>query len=190
MKRLWTVSVLLMALSIAAKATTISRIVLSPNFAGDNFGFLEQGTGFRIGVSGGTPVDFFSDTGYAPGSTLGGYTSVFFDGGVLTVGGHSEDLLFNGPGTLFMSSFTLPTNGALTFTTTVSLSFYADAYTADTSQPITIDSSATGRVTFTLSEGTYYAHTITATTAPEPGTLALVGTGIMSILFGRRRFKI
>jgi len=88
-------------LSGGAFANTI--ISLTPNDgSGDNFGFLQRGGGVVIGIGGGTPVDFFNFEGYAPGSTLGGETAVFFSGGFAQFGGKSYDLDFSGPGTLFL----------------------------------------------------------------------------------------
>ena len=106
-----------------------STIFLIPNDgSGDNFGFLQRGGGVIIGIHGGTAVDFFNVFGYAPGSTLGGFsTEVFNSGSFAQFGGNSFELAFSGPATLFMSSFTLPTNGK-DFTAQVELDFSASVF--------------------------------------------------------------
>jgi hypothetical protein len=193
MKRfLWAAPVLFLLLSTNALATSIT-LVLAPNIDGDNFGFLEQGNGFRYEVFGGTPTGFLSaETGITPGTTIGGTggIDVFFGGGTATIHGVSSDLnFFNGPGTLFISAFTLPTNGKdFAINTIASFSVVA---TLPDGQTINIGGSAPGRMKFTFSpaDGVYYAEITTFTTTPEPTTVGLLATGLLGILTSVKRSR-
>lgn len=180
-------------ISLRANADTITTIFLSPNNgSGSNFGFQQQSPGLKIQIDGGIPFDVFNTSGYSPGSTLGGTFDVFFDDGSIAINGISHDLDLSRTGTLFMSSITLPTNGAATFSTLVKFVFSVEAINVDTGQPVNIFGTASGIATFTLFDGIYFAQGITATsTVPEPGTLGLVGTGVLSILaLLRTRVKV
>jgi hypothetical protein len=187
---LWVTPLLFVLISCCAWANSIS-IFLDPNDgAGDNFAILQQSRGMTVFLSGGTPVDFFNIYGYAPGSTIGGDTTVYLDFGEAIIRGVYHDLNV-AEGSLFMSSFTLPTNGASTFVAVpVWLSFGASVTVADTGQIIDVVGSSKGKITFFRGyDGLYYAGSFT--TAPEPGTLGLIGTGLIGIFsVARRRLRI
>ena len=187
---LWATPLLLFVLiSSGAWANSIT-IFLYPNAGfGDNFGFLEQNRGMAVSLWGGTPYDFFNIDGYAPGSTLGGGTIVYLDFGEATIRGVYHDLNV-AEGSLGMSSFTLPTKGASTFTVPVWLSFGASVTVADTGQIIDVSGGWRGKITFFKGyDGLYYAGSFT--TVPEPGTLGLMGTGLIGIFsVARRRLRI
>jgi hypothetical protein len=194
MMRLWIAPLLLVLMSVSAKANTVTSIFLFPNDStGDNFGFFQQSPGLMIGIAGGAPFSFFNSFGYAPGTSLGGTTDVFFNDGSITINGTSYDLDFQGTGSLFMSGITLPTNGAPTFTTTVSLSFGVGVvfFIDDTVERVDVGGKGTGTATFTLeSDGNYYPQAIIATsTVPEPSALILLGTGMLSMLGVRKKLK-
>lgn len=183
---------LFVLISSGAWANTISTIFLAPNNGGgDNFGFSQQSPGWSVFVSGGTPADYFGIGGYAPGSTLGGGTTVYLDFGTAQINGVSYDLNV-GLGSLFMSSITLPTNGASTVTVPVEIDFSASATTADTGQEIDVGGSSQGKITFVMGyPGFYYPGAFTITPTPEPGTVALIGTGLIGIFsVARRRLRI
>jgi hypothetical protein len=130
MKRfLLELSALFLLMSGSAFANSVTTTIgLSPNNgSGDNFGFLQTGRGFVIGIQGGTPADFFNDGPYAPGTTVGGDTDVFFSSAFVELGGRFHDLDFFGPGALFLSPFTLPTTGK-DFTAHVFVFFSADGF--------------------------------------------------------------
>jgi hypothetical protein len=60
---------------------------------------------------------------------------------------------------------------------------------ADTGQIIDLYGSSKGKITFFRADGLYYAGSFT--TVPEPGTLGLMGTGLIGIFsVARRRLRI
>ena len=186
MKRyLWLSPVLMLAMSLSASANTIIIGLAPNNGSGDNFGIIEQGNDFTITVHGGVPFDFFNVFGYAPGTTLGGTVPVFFSDGTIQLGSNIYDLNFNGTGSLFMSSFTLPTNGQ-NFNISVQLSFSTLAMIAATGQSLPISGSAIGTLSFTFDpqSGLYFPGTViaTGTTVPEPNTLTLMGAGLVAVI--------
>ena len=194
MKRfLWALPTFLLVFCTCALADSIT-IGLSPNNGtGDNFGFSLSQPGFAVSIDGGTGVDFFNDQGYAPGTTFGGATTVFFSAGTVQIGDNTFDLGFTG-GTLFLSSFTLPANNQ-NFSIQVQAGFSTSAFFFDADgqfQTIDISGGAPGTMTFTWdpSLGLYFAQPAVFTTAvvtPEPGTLGLMGTGLVSVLALARR---
>jgi len=200
MKRLiWALPILLLAISASAFADSIT-IYLSPNDgSGDNFGFSLIQPGFVVGFGGGTPYDFFNDQGYAPGSIFNGATGVFFSSGSVQFGDNTYALSgVPSPGSLVLTNFTFPTNGQ-NFSILVQADFSTSAYYWDDNagqyQTINIGGSAPGTMTFTWypSAGLYVANPAvfrSATVAPEPGTLGLMGTGLISLfVLARRRFR-
>jgi len=181
MKRLVVVTLLLCSL-ISAKAFANTIIGYLPNDgSGDNFGFVTYGPGFLIAGGGGTPFDFFNVQGYAQGSVLGGSTDIFFEGGFAKIGPISSDVFFD-VGTLFMSTITLPTNGQ-DFRAPVSIGFDATGHPVDLSlNSFDVSGSANGYIKFFFSDGFYFPDPIGFMEAPEPGTLGLVGTGLVSLI--------
>ena len=182
MKRfLWATPMLFLLMSGSAFASSVSTFIfLQPNDgSGDNFGFFQQGGGVTIGIGGGTPYDFFNIDGYAPGSTLGGSTDVFIDGGFVKFGGNFHELDFSGPGTLFLSSFTLPTNGK-DFTIN-SGAFFAFSAILDNGQTFDVFGHAPGKMRFTFGEGIYTTQPVRLSTVPEPSTLGFLATGVIGI---------
>ena len=179
-------------MSGSAFPSTITMVLSPNNGSGDNFGFIEQGNGFVITIHGGVPFDFFQAFGYTPGSQLGGTVPVFFSSGTAQFGNTTYDLSFNGPGSLFMSSFALPTNGQ-GFAVSVQLIFSALATIPDTGQNLSISGSGNGTINFSFdpSSGLYFPSNlvVTTTTVPESETLAFMGTGLMGLI-GLLRRKI
>jgi hypothetical protein len=196
MKRsLWAILFSVVLLSSGMFADTINTMMFfGPNDgSGDNFGFLQRlnGTNLRmnIAIGGGTPYSFFNVEGYAPGSVLGGSADVFFsDFNSVTINGTQHELDFNGPGSLFVSSITLPTNGK-SFTAKVGLDFSASGIVADTGQLLNISGAQVGKITFTFVDGAYFANAFTP--VPEPSALVLMGSGLIGILgLARRRLRV
>jgi hypothetical protein len=173
-------------------ADSISIYFVPNDGSGGNFGAVEYGGGMRLQIGGGTPADFYSYyPGYAPGSTLGGFTTtdLYVDWGTLQVGPNSYQLESAAVGTLFLSSITFPTNGQ-DFTALVDVEFSDSMFNLDTNQPFDVGGGATGRMTFHYLNGVYYPDSAGFINAPEPNTLALMGTGLAGILaFGRRTMK-
>ncbi len=197
MKRsLWAILFCVVLLSSGMFADSINTMIFfTPNDGtGDNFAFRQSlnGTNLAMNISifGGTSYFFFNTNGYAPGSILGGSTDVFFsDFNIVTINGTQHDLAFrNGPGTLFMSSIFLPTNGK-SFTANVELDFMVLGTVADTGQLLNISGSQVGKIAFTFEDGAYYAGNFTP--VPEPSALVLMGSGLIGILgLARRRLRV
>ena len=189
---LWAVPLLFVLISSGARADSVSFFLI-PNYFGDNFGFEQRSAGMTVDVGGGTEIGFFDGfpDGSEPGTTLGGLGTVYLDSGNAEIGGINHDLYVT-TGSLFMSSFTLPTNGASFVTELVELSFGTSAVVLDTGQIINIGGDAKGTVTFALGyTGLYYAYSqFTPAAAPEPGTVVLIATGMIGIFsVARRRFR-
>jgi hypothetical protein len=185
---LWATPLLFVLISSSAWANSITISLDPNNGSGPNFGFVQQSNRANaVFFAGGTFA--LMDWGYDPGSTLGGETTVYLDFGEALIRGVYHDLSV-GSGSLDMSSFTLPTNGASTFTVPVWLWFGGSVTVADTGQIIDVYGSSKGKITFFRGyDGLYYAGSFT--TVPEPGTLGLMGTGLIGIFsVARRRLRI
>jgi hypothetical protein len=137
------------------------------------------------------PESFYSNSLIAPGSTFGGSSEVFVDGGFIKINGVFYDNLELDVGSLFISSFTFPTNGK-DFTIPVQASFSVNEQIVGTGMNIHINGTASGKVTFQFlsNVGLYAPSRMVLTTVPEPATLGLMGTGLAGILaFARTKLK-
>jgi hypothetical protein len=179
----------LLCFALMSSTAFADHLYLFPNDgSGDNFGFVGQMNGHRLFLSGGTPYDFFGIGGYAPGSTFGGGTTLYLYPTVVWIDG--SPLEFGFPQTdsfIFISSFTLPTNGK-DFTMFAQVGFSGMGISFDTGQTIQVGGGASGQISFYFSPytGLYYPGEFVQ--APEPGTLGLIGIGIIGILgWGRRK---
>ena len=190
LKRFLCLTPIIFVLISATASADSFRILLLPNDgSGDNFIVQKQVAGANILVNGGTPPAFFS-TFYEPGSTIGGTTQVFFSNGTVLIGGTSFDLTFSAPGTLFLSSFTLPTNGK-DFTVLVQLRFAAQGVVIDTGQNYDLGGNATGLLSFHFENGFYFTDPAGFIQTPEAGTLELVGTGLIGLFaLARKRLRL
>ena len=180
MKRLL-VGILLLCSLVSAEAFANTIIGYIPNDgSGDNFGFITYGPGFFIAGFGGTPADFFNTLGYAPGSTLGGFTDIFFSDGFAKIGPNSSEVFYN-VGTLFLSTITFPTNGQ-NFRAPVSVGFDAIGTSVDTGNSFEVSSGADGYIQFYFSSGAYFADSRGFVETPEPGTLSLLCIGVLGVI--------
>jgi hypothetical protein len=199
MRRLLIGALLLCSLLPASAFADSITIGLAPNDgSGDNFGFQLQGAGYSVMGGGGLPYDNFNagPPGYAPGSEVNIAGPIFFDFGLATIGSSSVEVDF-GLGSLSASPITLPTNGQ-SFTGLVDISFGASGTLFTTGQPISVSGDAQGYITFDYINGGYYPESLELTgvgqvtpalLTPEPGTLALIGTGLLGI-FACTRGKV
>jgi hypothetical protein len=178
----------LLCVTLISSTAFADHIYLFPNDgSGDNFGFVGRMNGHQLFLSGGTTYSFFGNGGYSPGSTFGGGdtlflypTTVWIDGTPMEFGFPQTD------STIFISSFTLPTNGK-DFTKFVEVGFSAMGINFDTGQTIGVGGEASGKISFYFSPetGQYYPGNFVQ--APEPGTLGLIGMGIIGILGSARK---
>ena len=182
MKRLLPLAFLFVAsISVAAFA---DHIYFIPNSGlGENFAYVAPVNGHQVQLSGGTDFSFFNSQGYAPGSTLGGQTCLFLFDAVVWVNGVPLDFSFP-QATLFLSTFTLPTNGK-NFRIPVQIGFDASGINYETGQTIELGAAASGHISFYFSNGSYYAGNFVQT--PEPATLGFVGVGLAGILASARK---
>jgi len=159
------------------------HLYLAPNCCGDNFGYTSR----SLRLFGGTDPWFLSSDGYAPGSTVGGEGALYLYSTFVTVGGESLEFYFY-PGSIFMSSFTLPTNGK-DFRALVGIGFNITGINYDTERTIDLNGGAHGSISFYFSDATglYYASDFVQ--APEPATFGLIATGLTGIaVLVRKRF--
>ena len=192
MKRFMLASpILLLLISVTAFADSVT-IILAPGIPDEsNFEFVSHQQGISVFLVGTVPESFYSGSLIAPGSTLGGASEVFVDGGLIKINGVSYDNLGGDIGTLFISSFTFPTNGK-DFTIPIQASFSVDEEIVGTGGHIHINGTASGKVTFKFisNVGLYRPSTIVLTTVPEPATLGLMGTGLAGIFaFAQKKLK-
>ena len=179
MKRFF-VGTLLLCLLLSARTFADGIIIgYSPNDgSGDNFGFFIYNANGFVAGNGGTPADFFNTLGYAPGSILGGSTDLFFSGGLVKSGPNFSDVSFE-VGTLFLGTIVLPTNGR-DFLAPASVGFSATGTLATTLETIDVGGGAEGHIKFDFFNGAYYPESFVQ--APEPGTLGLLGMGLLGVV--------
>jgi hypothetical protein len=181
-------SLSLVLLTLISSTAFADHIYLIPNDgSGDNFGFVGYMNGHRLFLDGGTSYAFFGIGGYAPGSAFGGGDTLSLYPADVWINGAPMEFGF--PDTMsliFMSSITLPTNGT-SFTVPWQIGFSATGVSFDTGQTIQVGGHASGELSFYYSSytGLYYPGSFVQT--PEPGTMGLLGTGIMGILASTRK---
>jgi hypothetical protein len=181
-------SVSLLFVSLMSATAFADHLYLYPNSgSGDNFAYVSRVNGHPFILSGGADYFFFGDVGYQPGWRLGGDGGLFLYSTVVWIDGIPMEFFFSS-GTISMTSFTLPTNGR-DFRVPVDISFFASGFNFDTGDTINVGGGARGSVSFYFSNGLYYPNAFEE--APEPGTLALIGTGLMGIAaFVRKRVNL
>lgn len=182
MKR-FLLSLSLLCVTLISSTAFADHLYLSPNDgSGGNFGFVGQMNGHQLFLSGGTPYFFFGTGGYAPGSAFGGGDTLYLSSTVVWIGGLPQEFFFpQTDSTIFISAFTLPTSGK-DFTMFVQIGFSAMGINFDTGQTIQVGGGASGQIPFFFEPNTGLYYPGAFVEAPEPGTLGLIGIGVMGIL--------
>jgi PEP-CTERM motif len=177
--------------SVTTLKTLNVSLTIRPNDGlGDNLGGTIWGGGVSLTVGGGTPVDWFSATdGIAPGSGVGGSTTIFFDDVFGTIGKTTYDdsnLLINAAD-FNAGGATLPTDGSA-FTMSVPASIGLIVLTGCNTQGCTTFNVITQTGVLTMSyfffDGLYYADSasfVSTATVPEPSTLSLLAIGLAAL---------
>ncbi len=198
MKRFrWTIPILFALISVNALADSVTykitnaNLYISPNYGGGgNLGFSMRGSGITLIGDGGTAVSFFDgNNGYLPGSPGEGGSPLFLWDvisakiGSTTYGFDDIQLDccsagFGGGG------FTFPTNGKnFTIVLPASISLVSGTIVpADQSFSLIF---TPGRLTMSFyfaPDGRYYPSQATFVSAPEPGALGLMATGLAAIV--------
>jgi|HubBroStandDraft_6_1064221.scaffolds.fasta_scaffold136943_3 hypothetical protein len=166
-------------LSGCAFANTI--IYMIPNDgSGDNFGFVTYGPGYYFSGDGGLSYSLFNWTdGYAPGSVWPVGGELFLGSGLAKVGGTSFEIFYQAGASLFVSSFTFPAKGT-SFRPLVDVGFSAVGFNPDTGETFDVNGGAQGYINFYFYNGLWYTGS-RFEEVPEPGTLALIVTGVLGL---------
>lgn len=181
-------SLSLLFLTLTSSTSFADQIFLMPNNgSGDNLGFIGYMNGHQLFLGGGTPYDFFGDGGYAPGSVFGGGATLYLDPAEIWINGAPMEFGFpDDTSFIFGSSITLPTNGS-DLTVPWQIGFSAIGVNFGTGQTVQVGGQGIGKLTLYYDSVTnlYYPGSFVQT--PEPGTLGLLGTGILGILASARK---
>lgn len=174
---------ILLFVVLTPAAAVADHLYLSVNDgSGGNFGFVGQMNGHPLALGGGTLfLNFF---GYQPGSTLGG-GDLYLSSSVIWVDDIPTEFFFPGTGSISMYPMvTMPTDGRDSFRAFVNISFSHTGVTFDDpQQTIDVGGGAFGSITFYRGfDGQYYPTNFVQAQVPEPGTLGLIGTGLMGIV--------
>ena len=172
------------------KTLNVSLDIRPNDGSGDNLGGTIWGKGVSLTVGGGTPVDWFSATdGIAPGSGVGGSTTIFFDVVFGTIGKttYDDSNLFIEAATFNAGGATLPTDGS-SFTMAVPASIGLIVLTGCNDQGCTtfnvITQPGVLTMSFSFFDGLYYAGDasfVSNTAVPEPSTLSLLAVGLAAL---------
>jgi len=198
MKRLlWTIPMLFALISVNALADSVTytitnaNLYISPNYGGGgNLGFSMMGNGITLIGDGGTDPSFFDGSnGYLPGSPGEGGAALFFWDVISAKIGSTtygfDDIQLDCCSAGFGGNgFTFPTNGKnFTIILPAGISLVSGTIVPDDQSFSLIFTP--GRLTMSFyfaPDGRYYPSQATFVSAPEPGALGLMATGLAAIV--------
>ena len=201
MKRIgWLVLLLVVMTSVGAfansvnyTATNTTLTIFYPYVGYPNVYFnVSSGPGSYLIAWAATPASWFSGVvGYLPGSIGGGTVPLTFYQ-VVGAEGFNVEQMNCCTATLFAGTFKFPTNG-MNFTIYLPATISGISGTGYNGESFTFSPiSGSVKLSFVYSDGLYYGSSQGGFgPAPEPGTLALMGTGAVAVLsLVRRRTRV